>query len=304
MNPNSVWRIYASPHSGKWWLFVGWWLWAFLFYVWAFWWIFLLIIFSAESLTNRFFANSPAKSLVKFAIVIIIISTIVLCGAIAALLAPNPENPPVPDGTSKEDSLHVTDSLPHDESESLPGDPIAIDDIGFLSSTPSQINMEINEEYSDTLDVKASVLIDNTVRDMIAIVVDEPNVINVSWDNSDNLPHCCRFVITAVSDGIAHLFFQTFDESQKTSVITITVKKAETTAIPTTPADTKVPEKTDPPYVEPVRYTYVLNTSSKKFHEEYCNHASKISSKNKKYYEGSRDDLISMGYTPCGTCDP
>lgn len=54
----------------------------------------------------------------------------------------------------------------------------------------------------------------------------------------------------------------------------------------------------------PEAKTYVLNTSSKKFHTPECTHASKISESNKQTYTGSRDDLISDGYTPCGTCNP
>lgn len=50
--------------------------------------------------------------------------------------------------------------------------------------------------------------------------------------------------------------------------------------------------------------TYVLNTSSKKFHREGCSGASSIKEENKLTYTGSRDELIEAGYTPCGSCKP
>ncbi len=50
--------------------------------------------------------------------------------------------------------------------------------------------------------------------------------------------------------------------------------------------------------------SYTLNKKSMKFHYPDCEWALKISNKNRKDYEGSRDDLIAEGYTPCGSCNP
>lgn len=50
--------------------------------------------------------------------------------------------------------------------------------------------------------------------------------------------------------------------------------------------------------------TYVLNTNSMKFHYPSCSSAQKISSKNRKDYTGTREDLINQGYDPCGNCHP
>ena len=49
---------------------------------------------------------------------------------------------------------------------------------------------------------------------------------------------------------------------------------------------------------------YVLNTNSKKFHYPTCGSAKRISSKNRKDYHGTREEIISQGYDPCGNCDP
>lgn len=50
--------------------------------------------------------------------------------------------------------------------------------------------------------------------------------------------------------------------------------------------------------------TYILNTNTKKFHYSDCGSASRISDKNKGTHTGTRDELISQGYSPCGNCDP
>lgn len=49
---------------------------------------------------------------------------------------------------------------------------------------------------------------------------------------------------------------------------------------------------------------YVLNTNSKKFHDPTCDSAGEISQKNRKDYTGTRDDLLTQGYSPCGICNP
>ncbi len=68
--------------------------------------------------------------------------------------------------------------------------------------------------------------------------------------------------------------------------------------------DTDESEKGDTGTGEPTETTYILNTSSKKFHDPDCAGAATIKEQNKQTYIGSRDDLINEGYSPCGTCKP
>lgn len=49
---------------------------------------------------------------------------------------------------------------------------------------------------------------------------------------------------------------------------------------------------------------YILNTNSMKFHEADCGSAAKIKDENRKDHYGTREELIQMGYSPCGNCDP
>lgn len=50
--------------------------------------------------------------------------------------------------------------------------------------------------------------------------------------------------------------------------------------------------------------TYILNTSSRKFHLPDCSSVSSMKEENKSTYTGSREDLIEQGYEPCGQCKP
>lgn len=47
--------------------------------------------------------------------------------------------------------------------------------------------------------------------------------------------------------------------------------------------------------------TYVLNTNSEKFHKPDC---SGLPTKNRRDFYGTRDEVIAMGYDPCGRCKP
>ena len=49
---------------------------------------------------------------------------------------------------------------------------------------------------------------------------------------------------------------------------------------------------------------FILNTNTKKFHEESCSSVKDISSKNKEAFNGDRAWLEDNGYVPCGKCNP
>ncbi|MGN0261391.1 MAG: DNA/RNA non-specific endonuclease [Eggerthellaceae bacterium] len=53
-----------------------------------------------------------------------------------------------------------------------------------------------------------------------------------------------------------------------------------------------------------VAASYVLNTNSKKFHVPECGSVDQMSEANKEYFNGTRDEAIARGYTPCKRCNP
>ena len=83
----------------------------------------------------------------------------------------------------------------------------------------------------------------------------------------------------------------------------ITTKKTATTtkALKTT---TKKPVTTTTKRITTTtekRTTYVLNTESKKFHHITCK---RLPTKNREDVTMSREEIVSMGYEPCGFCKP
>ncbi len=50
--------------------------------------------------------------------------------------------------------------------------------------------------------------------------------------------------------------------------------------------------------------TYILNTNTKKFHKPDCGSAKSISDGNKDTFTGTKEELIILGYEPCGVCKP
>ena len=50
--------------------------------------------------------------------------------------------------------------------------------------------------------------------------------------------------------------------------------------------------------------TYILNTNTHKFHNPDCSGAKDIKEKNREEYTGTREELLSEGYEPCGRCKP
>lgn len=50
--------------------------------------------------------------------------------------------------------------------------------------------------------------------------------------------------------------------------------------------------------------TYILNTNTRRFHNPDCSGAKDIKEKNREEYTGTREELLSEGYEPCGRCKP
>jgi len=68
---------------------------------------------------------------------------------------------------------------------------------------------------------------------------------------------------------------------------------------PETPAKT---EETTTPVSSGT--TYILNTNTHKFHYPSCSSVDQMNESNKQEYTGTRDEVIAMGYDPCGRCHP
>ena len=66
-----------------------------------------------------------------------------------------------------------------------------------------------------------------------------------------------------------------------------------------------VPVVTPAPVTNPASSAdYVLNLNSKKFHYPYCSSVDDMNEKNKYFFTGTREEVLSMGYVPCKRCNP
>lgn len=54
----------------------------------------------------------------------------------------------------------------------------------------------------------------------------------------------------------------------------------------------------------PQAITYVLNTNTKKFHKPACRSVGQIKPSNRDESTGTREDVLALGYKPCGNCKP
>ena len=69
----------------------------------------------------------------------------------------------------------------------------------------------------------------------------------------------------------------------------------------TTPKAT-VPKATNNNPAPQPSSSYVLNKNTHKFHYASCSSVSKMAEKNKAYFNGTRDQAIAQGYSPCKQC--
>jgi len=57
-------------------------------------------------------------------------------------------------------------------------------------------------------------------------------------------------------------------------------------------------------YADENMVTYVLNINTDKFHSLSCKSVGQIKETNRVDYSGSREQLIMLGFEPCGNCHP
>lgn len=67
-----------------------------------------------------------------------------------------------------------------------------------------------------------------------------------------------------------------------------------TAAAQTTPVPSAVQPEAD----------YVLNTNSNKFHLPSCASVALMNEQNKRFFSGTREEVIGQGFDPCQNCDP
>lgn len=67
---------------------------------------------------------------------------------------------------------------------------------------------------------------------------------------------------------------------------------------------TKESSETSKSNTDDSKTIYILNTNTKKFHYPYCDSVNDMKEKNKQEFIGNREEVVTMGYSPCGRCKP
>ena len=72
------------------------------------------------------------------------------------------------------------------------------------------------------------------------------------------------------------------------------------------PVPAPKPEKKPAPVPKPEQHqaTYIINVNTGKFHVPSCPSVKRMKDSNKLEVQGSRDELVSQGYSPCLNCNP
>lgn len=113
------------------------------------------------------------------------------------------------------------------------------------------------------------------------------------YEGTELVARGVRMEALSVEDGGEGICFHVFIYNVQPG-ITIDYQTGESQLAPT--------EEIPTPSVQTA--TYILNTSSKKFHLPDCSGVVSMKEENKEEYTGDRQSLIDAGYTPCKTCEP
>lgn len=113
--------------------------------------------------------------------------------------------------------------------------------------------------------------------------------------DADTLVSPSEVVIPVMTEAVTEA--TTVVTTEETTVVTTAVTTAATT-VATTVATTAATEPA------PSGIDYILNKNTKKFHYPQCSSVKQMKESNKWYYTGTRESVISMGYSSCGKCHP
>lgn len=128
-------------------------------------------------------------------------------------------------------------------------------------------------------------------KTLVAAVSPESAKSTVTWYSSNNKVATVNSTgkVTAKKAGTATITAKTSNGLKATCKVT--VKSKTGTAVTNSNSSSG-------------KCTYVLNTNTKKFHLPSCSSVDDMKDKNKKEVSCSREEVIDMGYSPCGRCHP
>lgn len=93
-------------------------------------------------------------------------------------------------------------------------------------------------------------------------------------------------------------------EAPATKPTTTNPPETKETTVTVTPTEKIAPSTNSDSTSNGSSCNYIANTNTHKFHYPTCSSVKQMNENNKWYYDGSRNDLIAMGYSPCKKCNP
>ena len=107
-----------------------------------------------------------------------------------------------------------------------------------------------------------------------------------------------------MTPGGAIVVVTTVTTPAKTTKSTSATTKPSSSATTTKASSTTTTEPSSATTTTTGKVKYIANTNTKKFHYPDCYSVTRMKESNKWYFTGSRDELIALGYSPCGNCKP
>lgn len=162
--------------------------------------------------------------------------------------------------------------------------------LGFVFIVGSDNDIDVENSTTQTI----------SFSDISITTTNSESTTEVSTEESSTLPETTTEGNTTEQETTTQKSETTTKKKETTTKKKETTTKKTETTTKRTETTTKKTETT----TKKSKITYVLNTSTMKFHKPSCWCVDKIEDENYDTYKGNRDEVIEIGYSPCGHCDP
>ncbi len=115
---------------------------------------------------------------------------------------------------------------------------------------------------------------------------------------------CVLIILSLLSAGYKNPRTVTISPREPIATMTAVRSQEEQTPAPAQSETDTVTTSEQTPQITESNTRYILNMNTKRFHYPDCASVQQMKEANKKSYEGTREELIDAGYTPCGNCHP
>lgn len=170
-----------------------------------------------------------------------------------------------------------------------------------FSAAKNNLELMCGETYVDTLTVYSS---GHLIEDDLVVSSSDTAIASAELSGVTYGDYYTTFgyTVKALSVGSAVISARLFDGTEILLEVSVSeAAKTASTAVPDTPdSNAEIGGNS----TDTAGVTYILNTNSRKFHNPECRGVRDMKEQNKSSFYGTRDEILAMGYSPCGTCKP